>query len=127
MPSRPQLDGTSKKRIERNLLNTLSKKLIHSPLLLIQILTNPYEAFCSVILLSAKVYVPRGRRKIYTPCWDQQCQVHLEQLQDAPEVSQQIIAEKLIHIQDELRRNRWEEAANNIDFTHTPAQSLVQF
>ena len=82
-------------------------------------LYKSYETLCSVILSSAKVYVPRSRRKIYTTCWDQQNQVLLELLQDAPKASQQIIAEKLIHHLDKFRRNRCEEAVNNTDFTHS--------
>ena len=127
MPSKPAPRWNFKKTHWKN-FTQLTKQKADSLLYPINSdLNKCYEAFCSVILSPAKVYVPRSSRKIYTPCWDQQSQVLLEQLQDEPEASQQIIAEKLIHHLDELRRNRWEEAVNNIDFTHSSHKAWFFF
>lgn len=86
----------------------------------IEPIPDNYSRFINLIKTAAKKLVPRGHRHNYTPCWTKECEKLLKEYErDGNEVN----ADKLIALLDEERRNRWTQAMNEIDFTHSSRES----
>ena len=79
-----------------------------------------YQDFCNAIYAAAKLPIPPGRRNNYRPCWDAECE-HLNQifLRASHSKATSLAASTLLSHLDEKRKDRWFEAVNNIDFTHS--------
>ena len=79
-----------------------------------------YQAFCNAIFAAAKNSIPRGRRNNYRPCWDKECENLYQAFLQAPQGEAASVAASALHNHlDERRRQRWSEAVNTIDFTHS--------
>ena len=83
-------------------------------------INSAYEAYCNVLLEAAKKKIPRGFRKPYVPCWDEECedllQVHDEA--QSPE-HRRVAANAFLGRLDEKRKERWTETVESIIFTHS--------
>lgn len=73
-----------------------------------------YNSFTKSILVLAKKHIPRGFRKTYIPGWDEECH-HLANSNE--EITE--TAKRLIEHLDKTRSERWIEAVESIDFTHS--------
>ena len=83
-------------------------------------LDEAYQEFCPALFSAAKETIPRGRRRNYTPCWDEECESLYKDFTAAcykPESRR--TASTLLQKLDEERRRRWNEAVQSIDFTHS--------
>ena len=79
-----------------------------------------YQGFCNTIFAAAKRSIPRGRRNNYRPCWDRECEHLYQTFLQAPQGgASSTAASALLSRLDEKRRERWSEAVNTIDFTHS--------
>ena len=79
-----------------------------------------YQDFCNTIIAAAKRSIPRDRRKNYRPCWDAECeQLYQTFLRASQGKATHIAASTLLTRLHDKRRERWSEAVNTIDFTHT--------
>ena len=79
-----------------------------------------YQDFCNVIKITAKNSIPRGRRNNNIPCWDAECENLYRIFLQSPEGSdsnRDAIA--LIFKLDKKRRDRWSEAVQTINFSHS--------
>ncbi|XP_076823231.1 uncharacterized protein LOC143469422 [Clavelina lepadiformis] len=82
--------------------------------------TKPTRTSATQYHLRQKKSIPRGRRKTYIPCWDEECQSLYCDFLDAPQgdntnTSATVLLERL----DQKRKLRWTEAVESIDFTHS--------
>jgi len=83
-------------------------------------LDSSYKAYCDMIISAAKQSVPRGFQKNYIPCWDEECQqLYEEHISAATKEESEVTASILIACLDEKRQDRWIEAVESIDFTHS--------
>ena len=79
-----------------------------------------YRDFCNAISTAAKKYIPRGRRNDHTPCWDAECENLYQMFLQSPEGSDSsTAASALLSRLDRKRRDRWSEAVQTIDFSHS--------
>ena len=79
-----------------------------------------YQDFCNIISKAAKKSIPRGRRNNYIPCWDAECEdLYQTFLQSSDEDQSSRAATALLSRLDKKRRDRWSEAVQNIDFSHS--------
>ena len=79
-----------------------------------------YQDFCNVIIAAAKKTIPHGRRNNYMPCWDTECEsLYRSYLNAPPGVASSQAATKLLERLDAKRLERWTEAVNTIDFSHS--------
>ena len=79
-----------------------------------------YQDFCNTIIAAAKRSIPRDRRKNYRPCWDAECEQLYQTFLRAPQgEATNIAALTLPARRDDKHRERWSEAVNTINFTHT--------
>ena len=68
---------------------------------------------------AAKETIPRGRRRNYTPCWDEERESLRKDFTSAPDGPEsRRTASALLQTLDEERRRKWNEAVQSIDFTH---------
>ena len=79
-----------------------------------------YHCFCNAISAAAKKYVPCGRRNNCIPCWDSECENLYQTFLQHPEghESKRAATALLIRL-DRKWRDRWSEAVQNIDFSHS--------
>ena len=79
-----------------------------------------YNSFTKSILVLAKKHIPREFRKTYIPVWDEECD-HLAKLNQEANSNEEITetAKRLIEHLDKTRSERWIEAVESIDFTHS--------
>ena len=73
---------------------------------------------------AAKETIPRGRRRNYIPCWDEECESLYKDFTsnpDGPESTR--TASALLQKLDKERRRRWNEAVQSIDFAHSGCRS----
>ena len=76
--------------------------------------------YWNTIIGAVKRSIPRGRRKNYRPCWDAEFEQLYQTFLRAPHgEATNIAASTLLARLDDKRRERWSEAVNTIDFTHT--------
>jgi len=77
-----------------------------------------YQEFCESLLFAAKQCIPRGRRKIYVPCWDKECEILYCSFTAAP-VGTDRAALCLPSRLKQKKQERWQEAVNLIDFSNS--------
>ena len=83
-------------------------------------LNSNYLSFTTILKNSAKTSIPRGFRKSYIPTWDTECDNLYRNYLSATDATElRDLATRLIDRLDEKRKERWEEAVANIDFTHS--------
>ena len=79
-----------------------------------------YQDFCHAISTAAQKYIPRGRRNNHIPCWDAECENLYQMFLQSPEGSDSSrAASALLSRLDRKRRDRWSEAVQTIDFSHS--------
>ena len=79
-----------------------------------------YQDFCNAISTAAKKYIPRGRRNDHIPCWDAEFENLYQMFLQSPEGSDSSrAASALLSRLDRKRRDRWSEAFQTIDFSHS--------
>ena len=78
-----------------------------------------YQDFCESLLSVAKQYILRGRRKNYVTCWDQEYETLYRSFIRAPVGTASDRATSSLHSRLQQKQERWEEAVNSIDFSHT--------
>ena len=78
-----------------------------------------------MLISAAKKTIPRGGyRKIYVPCWDEECNSLYHAFQcTALGNETRFASEKLLCRLDQRRQSRWVEAVDNIDFTHSSREA----
>ena len=79
-----------------------------------------YQCFCNAISTAAKKCIPHGQRNNRIPCWDAECENLYQTFMQYHEghKSSRAAAALLARL-DRKRRNRWSEAVQNIDFSHS--------
>ena len=79
-----------------------------------------YQDFCNVIRKATKNSIPRGGRNNHIPCWDAECEnlyrTFLQSLEGSD--SNRAVTALLLRL-DKKRRDRWSEAVQTIDFSHS--------
>ena len=79
-----------------------------------------YQDFCNTIKKATKKTIPRGYRNNYIPCWDAECEsLHKNVLQSPQGDESKFGCTALLAKLDRKRRDRWTEAVQNIDFSHS--------
>ena len=79
-----------------------------------------YQDFCDAITSAEKYSIPRGRHKNYIPCWDEECESLYCNFLYAPQGTDTTSsATALLARLDSKRKERWTEAVDSIDFTHS--------
>ena len=79
-----------------------------------------YHDFCNIISKAAKKSIPRGRRNIFILFWDAECEnLYQTFLQSSDENQSSRAATALLSSLEKKRRDRWPEAVQNIDFSHS--------
>ena len=83
---------------------------------------------CNVIRTEAKNSIPRVRRNNHIPCWDAECENLYRTFLQLPEGSDSNrFATALLLRLDKKRRDRWSEAVETIDFSHSSRKALSIF
>ena len=85
------------------------------------VIERAYHDFCESLLSAAKHGIPRGRRKNYVPCLAKECESFYRSFIRAPvgTASDRATSSLLSRLQQK-KQERWEEAVNSIDFSHSP-------
>ena len=79
-----------------------------------------YQDFCNAISRAAKKYIPRCQRNDHIPCCDPECGNLYQMFLQSPEGSDSSrAASALLSRLDRKRRDRWSEAVQTIDFSHS--------
>ena len=74
----------------------------------------------AIATCAAKKSIPRGFNKHYIPGWDDSCNQLLRENQQATTKEDiDTTATTLLHKLDEVRRARWTEVVESVDFTHS--------
>lgn len=75
-----------------------------------------YGRFVNMITTSAKKTIPRGFRKKYVPGWSDACSTLYEEFKitNDPE-----IANKLLSLLDDIRKEKWDESLESMDFSRS--------
>jgi len=83
-------------------------------------IAGAYQDFCESLLSAAKHCIPRGRRKNYVPCWDKECETLYRFFIRAPVgTDSDRAASSLLSWFGQKKQERWEEAVNFIEFSHS--------
>lgn len=77
-------------------------------------LANNYDRFTRLVISTAKKCIPRGYRKEYDPCWNEDTDRLYEEFCETEDPS---IAREMLKSLDEARRARWIETVESIDMT----------
>ena len=79
-----------------------------------------YQEFCESLLSEAKQCIPHGRRKNYVPCWEKKYETLYRSFIRAPvgTTSDRATSSLLCWLKQK-KQERWEEAVNSIDFSHS--------
>ena len=81
---------------------------------------HAYQYFCNAISPGAKKCILRGRRNNLIPCWNAVFENLYQAFLQYPEGHESSrAAAALLARLDRKRRNRWSEAVQNIDFSHS--------
>ena len=90
------------------------------PLLDTPDIERAYQDFCESLFSAAKQCIPRGRRMNYVPCWDKECETLYRSFIRAPvgTASDRATSSLLSRLQQK-KQERWEEAVNSTDFSHS--------
>ena len=79
-----------------------------------------YQCFSNAISTVAKKSTPPGRRNNCIPCWDAECKSLYQTFLQYPKGHESgRAATALLARLDKKRRDRWSEAVQNIDFSHS--------
>ena len=79
-----------------------------------------YQDFCNVIITAAKNSIPRGRRNNHIPCWDAVCEnLYRAFLKSSEGSDSNGAAAALLVRLNKKRKNRWSDAVQTIDFSHS--------
>ena len=79
-----------------------------------------YQDFCNVIRGASKNSISRGCRNNHIPCWDAECENLYRTFRQPSERSDSNrAATSLLLRLDKKRRDRWFEALQTIDFSHS--------
>ena len=79
-----------------------------------------YQDFCNTIKKAAKQTIPRGYRNNYIPCWDVECESLYKTFLQSPQGDgPSLAATALLAKLDRKRRDRWYEAVQSFDFSHS--------
>lgn len=75
-----------------------------------------YDRFVKLTINTAKKYIPRGFRKEYVPCWNEDSDRLYEELKNSydPET-----AKELLRTLDDARRARWSKTMDDMSFTRS--------
>lgn len=75
-----------------------------------------FERFVGLVIATAKKCIPRGFRKEYIPCWNEDSDRLYEEFRTSqnPEV-----ADELIKSLDDARKSEWSKTVANLDFKHS--------
>jgi len=77
---------------------------------------NNYESFIEVIKTVAKKHIPRGFRKTFIPTCGKNCEQLFEDFQRTRDYE---IADKMLKILNNNRKQRWHESVKKLDFTRS--------
>ena len=75
-----------------------------------------YSRFCRAISKAATQNIPRGYRPVYIPCLDSEIELMLREYEESGDPD---IAAHIIESLEASRRQRWEAAMEQLDFTHS--------
>ena len=79
-----------------------------------------HQDFCESLLSAAKQCIPCGRRKNYVSCWDKECETLYRSFTRAPVgTDSDRAASSLLSLLQKKKRERWKEAVNSINFSHS--------
>ena len=78
-----------------------------------------YQDFCNTIKKAVKKTIPRGYRNNYILCWDAECESLYKTFLQSPQGDESSSATALLAKLDRKRRDRWSEAVQSIDFSHS--------
>ena len=79
-----------------------------------------YHDFCNVVRTASINSIPRGRRNNHIPCWNAECENLYRTFLQLPEGSDSNIAATALNLRlDKKRRDRWSEAVQTNDFSHS--------
>ena len=99
------------------LMNKFAKTLLPPDSLDVDV---TYQDFCNTIKKAAKKTIPRGYQNNYIPCCDTECEsLYKTFLQSPQEDDSSLAATALLAKLDRKRRDRWSEAVQSIDFSHS--------
>ena len=99
------------------LMNKFAKTLLPPDSLDVDV---AYQDFCNTIKKTAKKTIPRGYRNTYIPCWDAECEsLYKTFLQSSQGDDSSLAAIALLAKLDKKQRDRWSEAVQCIDFSHS--------
>ena len=84
-----------------------------------------YSRFSGAVFAAAHKLIPGGVRKAYTPCLDDQCLTLLNEYERSGNTE---VAAELIDTLNATRRERWQTATSQLDFSHSSrkAWSLIR-
>lgn len=79
-----------------------------------------YLRFTGLVIGIAKKHIPRGYRKEYIPCWNEESDRLYEEFRhtESPET-----AKELLKSLDEARRSKWKQTVESIDFSKSSRKS----
>ena len=81
---------------------------------------DTYTAYCNMLICAAKKSIPCEFNKHYIPGWDDSCNHLLREHQQATTKEDiDTTATALLHKLDEVRRAKWTEVVESVDFTHS--------
>lgn len=75
-----------------------------------------YDRFNNLVISEAKKHIPRGFRKEYIPCWNEDSDRLYAEFQENEDPN---TAKELLISLNEARRQRWNETVENLNMTHS--------
>ena len=92
-------------------------------------LNTAYSAFCLLFNKAAKRSIPRGCRQNHIPAWGKGCDSLYARFtqSDCGSAEDENRAPELIQCLDKKRKERWERAVQDIDFTHSSRRAWKIF
>ena len=113
-----ELGGTGANWSHYNTLtNKLAKSLLSPDSLDVDL---AYQSFCKVIRTAAKSSIPSGCQNNHTPRWDAESKNLYRTFLQSPEGSDSNRAATALLLRlNKKRRDRWSEAVQTIDFSHS--------
>lgn len=75
-----------------------------------------YSRFTKLITETAKSCIPRGFRRDYSPCWNEET---TRLYQDFQRTSDPSIANQLLTSLDNMKAEKWRKTVENMNFTHS--------
>lgn len=75
-----------------------------------------FERFVGLVIATAKKCIPRGFRKEYIPCWNEDSDRLYEEFHNNPNPE---IADELVKSLDDARKSEWFNSVSQMDFKHS--------